>query len=82
MEKQKTKPSTKTTGKTKNITLFLTCLFLGWLGLDKLYKGGRTAWKLALTKFLLMFVGVGEIWNIYDIICAAMGKYKLNPLKK
>ena len=61
---------------------FLSCLFLGWFGLDKLYIGGKKSWKLALVKFLLMFVAVGEIWNIYDIICSAMGKYKLNPLQK
>ena len=82
MEQQTSKSSTKTTGKTKNIILFLVCLFIGWLGLDKLYMGGKKAWKIALVKFLLMLVGVGEIWNIYDIICAAIGKYKLNPLQK
>ena len=82
MERKISKASAKTTGKNKNITLFLVCLFLGWLGLDKLYMGGKTAWKIALVKFLLMLVIVGEIWNIYDIVCAAIGKYKLNPLQK
>lgn len=61
------------------IILFLICLFLGWLGIDKLYMGG--SWKLALVKLLLMLCVVGEIWNIYDMICALLGRYKLNPLK-
>ena len=61
-----------------NIILFLICLFLGWFGIDKLYKGDV---KLFVIKLLLNFVLIGEIWNIYDIVCAALGKYKLNPLK-
>lgn len=61
-----------------NLILFLICLFLGWLGIDKLYKGDV---KLFVIKLLLNFVLIGEIWNIYDIVCAALGKYKLNPLK-
>ena len=61
-----------------NLILFLICLFLGWFGIDKLYKGDV---KLFVIKLLLNFVIVGEIWNIYDIVCAALGKYKLNPLK-
>ena len=62
----------------ERIVLFLICLFLGWLGIDKLYmKGG---WKIALVKFLLMFCLIGEIWNLYDMICALLGRYKLNPL--
>ncbi len=60
------------------IILFLITLFLGWFGIDKLYMGNT---KLFVIKFLLLFVVIGAIWNIYDIICAALGKYKLNPLK-
>ena len=60
------------------IVLFLICFFLGWLGIDKLYMKGT--WKLALVKFLLMFCLIGEIWNLYDMICALLGRYKLNPL--
>ncbi len=66
----------KSTGN--RVVLFLICLFLGWFGIDKLYMKGT--WKLALVKFLLNFLIIGEIWNIYDIICACMGRYKLNPL--
>ena len=61
------------------IILFLICFFCGWFGLDKLYMKGT--WKLALCKFLLFFVVVGAIWNIYDMICALLGRYKLNPLE-
>ncbi len=61
-----------------DLSLFLICLFLGWFGIDKLYKGNK---KLFLIKLLLNFVVVGEIWNIYDIICSCIGRYKLNPLK-
>ena len=61
------------------ILLFLVCFFFGWIGLDKLImKGG---WKVALVKFLLMFCIIGEIWNLYDMICALLGRYKVNPLK-
>lgn len=60
------------------IVLFLICFFFGWLGLDKLYMKG--SWKIALVKFLLNFLVIGEIWNIYDMICALVGRYKLNPL--
>lgn len=60
------------------IVLFLITLFLGWFGIDKLYMGNT---KLFVIKLLLNLVIVGEIWNIYDIICSAIGKYKLNPLK-
>lgn len=61
------------------IVLFLICLFLGWLGIDKLYMKG--SWKIALVKFLLQFLIIGEIWNIYDMVCALIGRYKLNPLE-
>ena len=37
--------------------------------------------KLFVIKLLLNFVLIGEIWNIYDIVCAALGKYKLKPTK-
>ncbi|MDD4110630.1 MAG: hypothetical protein PHS54_03655 [Clostridia bacterium] len=62
----------------RRITLFLICLFIGWFGIDKIYMKGT--WKLALVKFLLIFVAVGIIWNLYDMVCALIGKYKLNPL--
>lgn len=61
------------------IVLFLICFFLGWLGIDKLYMKG--SWKIALVKFLLNFLIIGEIWNLYDMICSLLGCYKLNPLE-
>jgi TM2 domain-containing membrane protein YozV len=61
-----------------NLILFLICLFFGWFGIDKLYKGDV---KLFIIKLVLNLFLIGEIWNIYDIVCAALGKYKLNPLK-
>lgn len=64
--------------KDDRLVLFLICLFLGWFGIDKLYKGST---KLFVIKLVLNFFLVGEIWNIYDIVMAALGKYKLNPLK-
>lgn len=63
------------------IILALICFFFGWLGIDKLYVGGLKVWKVALIKFALMFFIVGEIWNIFDIVCALLGKYKINPIK-
>lgn len=64
--------------KESGLVLFLICLFLGWFGIDKLYKGSV---KLFVIKLLLNFFIIGEIWNIYDIVTAALGTYKLNPLK-
>lgn len=72
------KASNKST--VNRIILFLLCFFLGWLGIDKLYAGGTKVWKVALVKFLLMFLIIGVIWNIYDMICAIIGRYKINPL--
>lgn len=60
------------------LILFLIVLFLGWFGIDKLYMGNT---KLFIIKFLLLFVAVGIIWNSYDIVCAAIGRYKLTPFK-
>ncbi|MEG1751732.1 MAG: NINE protein [Clostridia bacterium] len=61
----------------KRFLLALICFFFGWLGIDKLILGSP---KLFIVKLLLNLVIIGEIWNIYDIICALLGKYKLNPL--
>ena len=66
--------------KSKNkggIVLFLITLFLGWFGIDKLYMGSG---KLCIIKLLLNLCVVGEIWNIYDLVCIILGRYKLNPL--
>ncbi len=59
--------------------LFLIVLFFGWLGVDKFYKKDC---KMGVWKLLLNLVVVGEVWNIYDLVCVILGKYKVNPLKK
>ena len=52
--------------------LFLITLFLGWFGIDKFYKGGKSA------KLLCTFIFIGIIWNIFDLIQIARGKYELD----
>ena len=64
--------------KSIDIVLLLITIFLGWFGIDKLYKGDI---KMCLIKLILNFLIIGELWNIYDIICICIGKYKVNPLK-
>lgn len=58
--------------------LILIILFLGWFGIDKLYMKNK---KFFLYKLLTLFVGIGVIWNLYDLVCALIGKYKVNPFK-
>lgn len=48
--------------------LFFITLFLGWFGIDKLYVGKGKAWKFFLVKFAYLFVLVGIVWNIYDLV--------------
>lgn len=59
--------------------LFLIVLFGGWFGLDKLYMKNK---KFFLYKLLLLFVGVGVLWNLYDLVCVLIGKYKVKPFSK
>ena len=58
--------------------LFLITLFLGWFGIDKFYKGGKSAWKYFLVKLLCTFIFIGIIWNLFDLIQIARGKYELD----
>lgn len=58
--------------------LFLICFFLGWFGIDKIFKGSIS---LFIIKLLLLPLLVGIVWNFYDIICVCLGRYKLNPFK-
>ena len=60
-----------------NFGFFIIVLLLGWLGIDKLIKRN---WRMCLIKFGSMFIVVGVIWNIYDIICVLINKYKVNPI--
>lgn len=61
-----------------NFVLFLLVLFLGWLGIDKLYFKN---WRLCLVKLFTTLIVIGVIWNLYDLVCVMLGKYKVNPLK-
>lgn len=62
--------------KSKDVLLLILCIIP--FGFDKLYK---KAPKMFLYKLLLHFVGVGLVWWVFDIVCAFMDKYKVNPLK-
>jgi hypothetical protein len=67
--------------KDENINwgLFFVLLFAGWLGLDKFYIGGKPAWKLFGLKLLAMTIGLGELWNVFDIIMCLFKRYELDP---
>lgn len=61
-------------------TLLIILIFLGWLGIDKFcvaksFKGG---WKFALVKLLYLCIGLGILWNIFDIIQCIRKKYQLD----
>ncbi len=60
--------------------LIVILVFLGWLGIDKFYyaKSFKNAWKFALVKFLYTCIGIGVLWNIFDIIKACKKKYELD----
>jgi TM2 domain-containing membrane protein YozV len=66
--------------KTLDIGLVFMLIFLGWLGLDKFYaaKGFKAGWKFALVKFAYTLIGIGILWNIFDIIQAFRKKYELD----
>ena len=53
--------------------LFFITLFLGWFGIDKLYVGKGKA-----CKFAYLFVLVGIVWNIYDLVKITKNEYKLD----
>lgn len=74
--------SSKTSSVLDRIILLIICLFLGWFGVDKFYIAGAKAWKIALVKFLMCFVVVGVIWNLYDCVCALIGNYQVNPINE
>jgi TM2 domain-containing membrane protein YozV len=61
-----------------DLVLLLIAIFLGWLGIDKLYKGDV---KMFIIKLLLNFIIIGTIWNIVDIIMILVGKYQIDPRK-
>ncbi len=60
--------------------LLVFLVFLGWFGGDKFYaaKSFKGGWKFALIKFLYSIIGLGLLWNIFDIIQACRKKYQLD----
>lgn len=66
--------------KTVDGTLILFLVFLGWFGIDKFYatKSFGKGWKLALVKFAYNLIGLGILWNIFDIIQAIRCKYEID----
>lgn len=61
-------------------TLLIILIFLGWLGIDKFFavKSFKGGWKFALVKFLYLFIGLGILWNIFDIVQCIRKKYQLD----
>jgi hypothetical protein len=59
--------------------LILVIFFGGWLGLDKFYALKAKGWKLFLIKFLANTIGIGELWNILDLVMAFVKKYQADP---
>lgn len=60
--------------------LILYLVFLGWFGIDKFYaaKSFKKGWKFALIKLAYTIIGLGILWNIFDIIQAIRKKYELD----
>ena len=61
-----------------NFLLFIIVLLFGWFGIDKLYFKN---WRLCLVKLFTSLIVVGIIWNLYDLVCVILNRYKVNPLK-
>lgn len=61
-------------------SFLLFLIFLGWLGIDKFVytKSFKKGWKFALVKFLYTCIGLGIIWNIFDIVQYCRHKYQLD----
>ncbi len=66
--------------KKKDSILILLLFLIGWLGFEKFYaaKSFKGGWKFALVKFAYCLIGLGLIWNIFDIVKAFQGKYELD----
>lgn len=66
--------------KKVDVGLLLILIFLGWFGIDKFYykKSFKQAWKFFLVKFLYCLIGLGLIWNIFDIVQACRKKYEFD----
>lgn len=66
--------------KKLDVGLLLFLIFLGWLGIDKFYaaKSWKGGWKFWLVKLLYTCIGLGIIWNIFDIVKCCQKKYELD----
>ena len=66
--------------KKRDPILILILFLIGWIGMEKFYaaKSFKGGWKFALVKFLYCLIGLGLLWNIFDIVKAFMGKYELD----
>lgn len=71
--------------KKRDNILILLLFLVGWLGCDKWYAAKDTekgafkgGWKFFLVKFAYCLIGIGLIWNIFDIVKAFQKKYELD----
>lgn len=66
--------------KKKDPILILLLFLIGWLGLEKFYaaKSFKGGWKFALVKLAYCLIGLGLIWNVFDIVKAFQGKYEID----
>lgn len=66
--------------KKRDGILILLLFIIGWFGCEKFYyaKSFKKAWKFVLVKFLYSCIGLGIIWNIFDIVQAFRCKYQLD----
>lgn len=64
----------------KRDPILILLFLIGWIGMEKFYaaKSFKGGWKFALVKFLYCLIGLGLLWNIFDIVKAFMGKYELD----
>lgn len=59
--------------------LVVIIFFGGWLGLDKFYALKGKGWKLFAIKLSGMVIGLGELWNLLDLIMALCRRYQADP---
>ncbi len=61
-------------------SFLLVLIFLGWFGIDKFVysRSFKKGWKFAVVKLLYTCIGLGIIWNIFDIVQYCRHKYQLD----
>ena len=62
----------------RDYILILFLVFLGWLGIDKIYfyRSFKKSWKLMFVKLIFNIALIGILWNLFDIVMAFLGKYE------